>query len=352
METSNLNHIIKNQLEYEDKFLSKYAAKSTQTLGRYNGEEKCTIRTCYQRDRDRILHSKAFRRLKHKTQVFISPMGDHFRTRMTHALEVSQISRTIARALQLNEDLTEAIALGHDLGHTPFGHTGEVVLNELMQEGFRHNEQSVRVVTLIESLNLTQETIDGLANHTGDKEPMTLEGQVVKIADRIAYLNHDIDDAARAGIINIENIPAQCKYFFGNTHGIRITTMVNDLIQNSINKPEISMSKQCNEALMELRNWMFEKVYIDSPAKKEENKAKKVITDLFNYYFDKLSNHKNLILNDPIIIERTVADYVAGMTDRYAVKLYHDLFIPAPVNIYADDSFLYNLAVKNNVLCK
>jgi len=346
----NFEIIKDNQLNFEHNYLSRFAAKSQDSLGRKNPETPCDIRTEFQRDRDRILHSKAFRRLKHKTQVFVSPMGDHFRTRMTHALEVSQISRTVARALRLNEDLTEAIALGHDLGHTPFGHTGETVLNSLLTNGFRHNEQSVRVVSVIEDLNLTQETIDGLLNHTGDKKPFTLEGQIVKTADRIAYLNHDIDDSIRAGLLKMEDLPKEPIKYLGATHNLRISGMVKDMIKNSFDKDEISMSKECLEAMGELRKWMFENIYVESSAKTEEYKARKVVSDLFEYYMDKMQSLPNIDKSNKILIETTVADFIAGMTDRYAVKLYKEMFIPAPLNFHADDGFLLKLAKKNNIL--
>ncbi|MFH0702012.1 MAG: deoxyguanosinetriphosphate triphosphohydrolase [bacterium] len=325
------------QLEFEEAYLSSFAAKSVFSK-RKTQEKDCPIRTEFQRDRDRILHSKAFRRLKHKTQVFISPIGDHYRTRITHALEVSQIARTIARALRLNEDLTEAIALGHDLGHTPFGHTGEEVLNQLLPEGFRHNEQSVRVVSIIENLNLTDETLDGILNHTGNIKPFTLEGQIVKIADRIAYLNHDIEDSIRAGIIKTVDLPETCTKILGNTTNERITAMVKDIIINSsenINNKKnkkISMSDKCLEAMNELRDWMFVNVYIDSPAKTEEYKAKKVVTELYNYYIKNYYSVEENIKNYSDSIERIAADYIAGMTDRFAVRQYIEKFVPSSWN--------------------
>jgi len=322
----NFENIKKIQLEIEDKYLSNFAQKSAETLGRKNSITPCPLRTEFQRDRDRILHSKSFRRLKHKTQVFISPAGDHYRTRMTHTLEVSQIARTISRAMRLNEDLTEAIAMGHDLGHTPFGHTGEEVLNELLNEGFRHNEQSIRVVEVLEDLNLTAETIDGILNHTGATAPYTLEGQVVKIADRIAYLNHDIDDAQRAGIISQKDLPSNPIRILGEDIHSRITTIAKDIILNSHDK--IGMSAECKAAMEELRNWMFDNVYRNSPAKNEEHKAKKVISELFDYY---MLNFKMIEENAKEISasrERVVADYIAGMTDRYALQDYLDKFIP------------------------
>ena len=323
---NNFSEIRERQIKFEDTYLSEYAAKSSQTKGRKTKIAPCSLRTEFQRDRDRILHSKAFRRLKHKTQVFISPAGDHYRTRMTHTLEVSQIARTIARALTLNEDLTEAIALGHDLGHTPFGHTGEEVLNDLLPGGFKHNEQSLRIVEILEDLNLTEETLDGILNHTGKTDPYTLEGQIVKIADRIAYLNHDIDDAQRAGIIKETDLPKNAIITLGSNMNERITTIIKDIVINS--KDRITMSKQCKNAMDELRSWMFDNVYKDSPAKREEYKAKKVISELFVYYMEnsQLLERSPKAKSEPL--ERIVIDYIAGMTDRFALQDYLDKFIP------------------------
>ena len=275
--------------EKEYLVLSKLASKSRETSGRSRYEEPCSLRTEYQRDRDRILHSKAFRRLKHKTQVFFSPYDDHFRTRMTHTLEVSQIARTISRAIGLNEDLTEAIALGHDLGHTPFGHSGERVLNGIMPNGYRHNEQSVRVVEFIEGLNLTKETLDGILNHSYHCMPNTLEGQVVRISDKIAYINHDIQDAIRAKIIKVDDIPKESVEYFSTTNRIRITKLVNDIVENSFDKNKIRMSDECFEQFVNLRNWMFEHVYNNSPAKLAEDKAQNIIKMLFEYYCEELN---------------------------------------------------------------
>lgn len=317
--------------EKEYKFLSQYAAKSDSTKGRLKNEEECEIRTAFQRDRDRIIHSKSFRRLKHKTQVFIAPEGDHFRTRLTHTLEVAQIARTVARALSLNEDLTEAIALGHDLGHTPFGHAGERVLDEILSSGFKHNEQSLRVVDFIErgrGLNLTFEVRDGILNHTGVNKPATLEGQIVKIADRIAYINHDIDDALRAGIITIRDLPKDAIDVLGDTHSKRIDTMNKDMIVSSYNVSEIKMSSKVENAMLSLRKYLFNKVYIGSEAKKEENKAKNMLKMLYEYYLEfpnKLPAEWNFQNQPP---EVSVADYIAGMTDRYAVKLFNKHFVP------------------------
>ena len=319
----------------EKQNLSRYAALSMNTKGRLTYEEKCDIRTDYQRDRDRILHSKAFRRLKHKTQVFISPEGDHYRTRLTHTLEVSQIARTIARALRMNEDLTEAIALGHDLGHTPFGHSGEKVLNEIHPVGFKHNEQSLRVVDILEGgkgLNLTYEVRDGILRHTGGIEPETLEGRIVSFSDRIAYINHDIDDALRGGILQMSSIPESCIKILGDTHKKRINTMITDIITESMGRNEILMSSIVSQATNELREFMFDNVYIDSDAKTEEKKTKNIIKSLYEYYvqnpgeipIDSTGENKNTD------IERLACDYIAGMSDRFAINVFTGLFIPSP----------------------
>ncbi|KUO74145.1 MAG: deoxyguanosinetriphosphate triphosphohydrolase [Clostridia bacterium BRH_c25] len=319
----------------EKQNFSKYAALSMNTKGRLVSEEKCDIRTDYQRDRDRILHSKAFRRLKHKTQVFISPEGDHYRTRLTHTLEVSQIARTIARALRLNEDLTEAIALGHDLGHTPFGHAGEKVLNELHPGGFKHNEQSLRVVDILEGgkgLNLTYEVRDGILKHPGELVPETLEGRIVSLSDRVAYINHDIDDALRGGILEISSIPEECMKVLGYTHKQRINTMINDIITESMCKEDIMMSSNVNQASRELRKFMFDMVYIGSAAKVEEKKTKNIIKGLYEYY---IQNPEEIPVEDlrkkeNANIDRLVCDYIAGMSDRFAINIFTELFIPSP----------------------
>ena len=333
--------------ERENLFLSKYASKSVNTKGRKRYVEPCTLRTEYQRDRDRILHSKAFRRLKHKTQVFFSPYDDHFRTRMTHTLEVSQIARTISRALDLNEDLTEAIALGHDLGHTPFGHSGERVLNELMPNGYRHTEQSVRVVEFIEDLNLTAETIDGILNHSYQSMPSTLEGQVVRISDKIAYINHDIQDAIRAKIIKSDDIPKECAQYFSTTNRIRITKFVNDIVENSYEKDKILMSDECFKHFVDLRKWMFEHVYNNSPAKLAEDKAQNVIRLLFGYYCEELQKQYPKSSNEEIM--RTACDYVSGMTDRYVLIKYEENFLPSPLVQKNNDEFLFKLAEMNGL---
>ncbi|MDI9496644.1 MAG: deoxyguanosinetriphosphate triphosphohydrolase [Bacillota bacterium] len=323
--------------QFEMEHLSDYAAKVLLSKGRRVYEPKCEIRTDFQRDRDRILHSKAFRRLKHKTQVFLSPEGDHYRTRLTHTLEVSQISRTIARSLNLNEDLTEAIALGHDLGHTPFGHTGERILKKLCQ-GFKHNEQSLRVVDILEikndrpGLNLTFEVRDGILNHPSGYEPATLEGQVVSISDRIAYINHDIDDAVRGHIIT--KIPDKFIKKLGAGHGDRINTMITDIIQNSEGRNKITMSDEIADLTNELRDFLFENVYYNRIAKSEEEKSMFIIEKIYEYYtknFDHLPEfYLNIYHNNNFSRGEIIKDYIAGMTDRYAMKVFNELYIPKP----------------------
>lgn len=328
--------------EFEQMTLSQFAALSRNTRGRLRLEEKDEIRTEYQRDRDRIIHSKAFRRLKQKTQVFLLPEGDHYRTRMTHTLEVSQISRTIARALRLNEDLTEAIALGHDLGHTPFGHAGEAVLNRLYPKGFKHNEQSLHVVDHLENfgrgLNLTWEVRDGILHHTGKGIPATLEGQIVKTADRIAYLNHDLDDAIRAGILHIDELPKEVIRTLGRTHSERIATLVKDMILSSMGQQEIRQSPEIFEAMQEFRAFMFERVYLDKPAKKEEEKGKEMVEFVYHYFMkhpELLRKYQHHVREDSSI-EEQVKDFVAGMTDRYIVSLYQELTVPKPFASFRD----------------
>lgn len=325
------------QEAFENSHLSKYAQKASMSQGRRMDEQQCPIRTVYQRDRDRILHSKSFRRLKHKTQVFLSPEGDHYRTRLTHTLEVSQIARTISRALRLNEDLTEAIALGHDLGHTPFGHCGEEQLNKIHPGGFDHNEQSLRVVDFLEKkeghhfgLNLTHEVRDGILHHSGAVLPQTLEGQVVKFCDRIAYLNHDIDDAVRAGVLNPIDIPADIIDELGKTHSMRINTLIMDLIATSSMKPMISLSASKEEAFLALRRFMFDNVYYNQEAKREEIRAAHIVEALYNYFLEHPKEMPQERYGDYISGEKneSVKDYVASMSDRYAVNLYKDLFIP------------------------
>ena len=336
---------IRKQYEiFEKNNLSKYATLSQNSKGRKRKEEKCTIRTDFQRDRDRIIHSKSFRRLKHKTQVFIAPEGDHFRTRLTHTLEVAQIGRTLARALMLNEDLIEAMALGHDLGHTPFGHAGERVLNELHPNGFRHNEQSIRVVDILEhkeekiGLNLTYEVKEGILNHNGERVSETLEGKILKYADRIAYINHDIDDAIRAHIIEQLDLPEDCLAVLGNTHGVRINTMIHDIIENSYNLNIISMSEEIGEKTNKLRDFMFENVYLNKDVKSEEDKVEHIIKELYKYYYENNNKipeaHMSIYENIDASIEDIICDYIAGMTDRYVINIFNNIFIPKRWEIF------------------
>lgn len=321
------------QQEYQ--FLSPRASHAAESRGREKPIPLCDIRTDYQRDRDRVIHCKAFRRLKFKTQVFLSPEGDHFRTRLTHTLEVSQVARTLARSLRLNEDLTEAIALGHDLGHTPFGHIGERTLNSLLSDGFRHNEQSRRVVEMLErdgeGLNLTWEVRDGIEHHSGPILPATLEGECVRRADRIAYLNHDLDDALRAGILRDFELPQDCLRVLGATHGERINTMIRDVVENSENSPHLAMSPRVEEAMNGLREFMFEKVYRDGWRDPEEKRCDFILRTLFQYF----SEHPGEMPEEYILItyrdglERGVADFLSGMTDRYATRTFTELFVPS-----------------------
>lgn len=318
--------------------LSDIATKSANATRKVE-EERSDLRTDFQRDRDRILHSKAFRRLKHKTQVFLSPFDDHFRTRLTHTLEVSQIGRTIARALDLNEDLVEAISLGHDLGHTPFGHCGESVLNELVAGGFHHNIQSVRVVEVLENLNLCKETIDGIFTHTWGYTPKTPEGQVVQLADKIAYINHDIEDSIRAGVISEDDLPKDCIQYFSSNQSKRLNKMIHEVVNNSLGKSNIAMSEEAWGYTTELRDWMFQNVYIDSPAKQEEKKARRVIQELFYLYVEML---KPMCPQEKIV--RIVTDYISGMTDRYAVEKFKENFIPEGIKRGMGDDYLFKLA--------
>lgn len=327
--------MIREELEkMEDAVLSLYAARSSKTKGRLHPSELCEVRMEYQRDRDKILHCKSFRRLKHKTQVFISPEGDHYRTRLTHTLEVSQIARTIARALRLNEDLTEAISLGHDLGHTPFGHTGECLLNKITTAGFKHNEHSLRVVDILEGgkgLNLTWEVRDGILNHTKSGNPATLEGQILSLSDRVAYINHDIDDAIRAKIISEEDLPKDCIDILGCSHKVRIDTMVKDIIYNSEGRDSVAMSQEVRQATEQLRDFMFQRVYLDCLAKSEEDKAMYILEELF-FYFIKNPNRLPAEYHKQIPVygeEQAVCDYIAGMTDRYAMRIFYELFVPS-----------------------
>lgn len=318
--------------------LSDIATKSANATRKVE-EERSDLRTDFQRDRDRILHSKAFRRLKHKTQVFLSPFDDHFRTRLTHTLEVSQIGRTIARALDLNEDLVEAISLGHDLGHTPFGHCGESVLNELVNGGFHHNIQSVRVVEVLENLNLCKETIDGIFTHTWGYTPKTPEGQVVQLADKIAYINHDIEDSIRAGVISEDDLPKDCIQYFSSNQSKRLNKMIHEVVNNSLGKSNIAMSEEAWGYTTKLRDWMFQNVYIDSPAKQEEKKARRVIKELFYLYVEML---KPMCPQEKIV--RIVTDYISGMTDRYAVEKFKENFIPEGIKRGMGDEYLFKLA--------
>lgn len=316
----------------EKLILSGKASLCSRSKGRAVFEEECTLRTCYQRDRDRIIHSKAFRRLKHKTQVFLSPELDHYRTRLTHTLEVSQIARTIARALRLNEDLTEAVALGHDLGHTPFGHAGERALNMLTDLGFAHYEQSVRVLEKLENngrgLNLTYEVLDGILHHTKGEQAHTLEGRIVRTADRVAYINHDIDDAIRAGVISENDIPRDIAAALGHTKSERINTLVNAIVKNS--DDDIEMDAETYGYYNKLHEFLFESVYKNPIAKSEETKVLGIVEGLFKYFTEnpeKMSAEYIKVLENEGI-QRAVTDYIAGMTDHYAITLYSDIYIP------------------------
>lgn len=318
----------------EDAFLSPYACKSKDTLGRDREEEPCVMRTEFQRDRDRIIYCKSFRRLKNKTQVFFSPEGDHYITRLTHTLDVSQIARSIARTLSLNEDLAEAIALGHDLGHTPFGHSGERILDKLVPSGFRHNEQSVRVVEVLEKdgrgLNLTKEVKDGILNHPKSGAPATLEGKCVSYADRVAYINHDLDDAIRAGILTENDVPSSVKKILGNTSKERINTAISSIYRNSAGKNLVKMESEVEEASERLRSFMFERVYLSPTAKGEEEKAERMLTETYLYFVknpEKLPPSYLKFL-DKFSKEQVVCDYLSSMTDRYAVYTFNKIFVP------------------------
>ncbi|MBX6423878.1 deoxyguanosinetriphosphate triphosphohydrolase [Thermosulfurimonas sp. F29] len=346
---------IRERLEREEEErLSPWAARARRSRGRPVREPECPLRTCFQRDRDRIIHSKAFRRLKHKTQVFLAPTGDHYRTRLTHTLEVAQIARTISRALRLNEDLTEAIALGHDLGHTPFGHAGEEVLNELVPGGFRHYEQSLRVVDCLEKegrgLNLTHEVRDGILKHskglgpilnTGEKDrPMTLEAEVVRLADLIAYVNHDLDDALRAGVIRERDIPPDLLRILGRRHAARINTMVTDLIRETLAAADgrLHLSDRILKALTDLRSFLFERVYRAPEVRREFEKARRILIELYEYYLhrDTVWEREMPCYSRGVPKERMVCDFIAGMTDRYALYLYEKLFLPRPHPLFIE----------------
>ncbi len=313
----------------EREYLRPEAFLSENTKGRLIPIEPCPLRTAFQRDRDRIIHSKSFRRLMHKMQVFLAPEGDHYRTRLTHTLEVTQIARTIARSMRINEDLVEAAALGHDLGHTPFGHSGERVLDRLCENGFRHNEQSLRVADKLENLNLTFEVRDGMLNHTGTGKASTLEGQLIRYADRIAYINHDIDDAVRAGILKLSDLPKECTDVLGVTHSKRISSMVNAVIDHDA-RDGIGMNEPYATAMDTLRNFLFERVYFGSDAKSEDNKVADMLTHIYEYYqkHPELLPEENKKNIEKDGISRSICDFIACMTDRYALTLYDRLFVP------------------------
>lgn len=322
--------------KYELKYLSQFAFKSKNSLGREKYEGKCSIRTCFQRDRDRIIHSKSFRRLKDKTQVFISPKGDHYRTRLTHTFEVSQIARSISSALFLNEELTEAISLGHDLGHTPFGHIGEDALNKILENegGFRHNEQSVRQVQVIEKngkgLNLTNEVIDGIKNHRSGCKPTTLEAKVVQISDKIAYVNHDIEDAIRANILDPKSLPEKEIKLLGNTTAERINFLIRDIVTNSYDKNKISMTEEVEKALINLRKFMFKNVYESEILKYQRDECVEILNKIYDYYymnFEEISlEFRNIFKYKNDSNSRIICDYIAGMTDSYALETFEKLY--------------------------
>lgn len=339
--------------ELETKLLHPRAQKTKYTKGRKRKEPPCKFRTEYQRDRDRIIHSKAFRRLKHKTQVFLSPVGDHYRTRLTHTLEVAQIARTIGRALSLNEDLIEAIALGHDLGHTPFGHTGEAVLNELLKDhgGFKHPHQSLRVVDYIEKvgkgLNLTWEVREGIVKHSkgfgeiiNANVPVTLEGQVVRISDIVAYLNHDLDDALRAKVLKISDVPSCLLDYFGKTHGERITTIVSNIIETTIKLEyeKVAFDEEMDSMIKKMRDFLKERVYLNHYVKSESDKAKNIIEFLYDYFIEHINEipfyKKYIETKKDYKPWEAVRDYISGMTDRYAIEIFRNLFIPKPWTIF------------------
>lgn len=321
----------------EHEILSPFASFADASLGRDTEESKCDIRTDFQRDRDRILHCKAFRRLKQKTQVFLAPEGDHYRTRMTHTLEVAQNARTIARALMLNEDLTEAIALGHDLGHTPFGHAGERALDRITRDygGFHHNEQSVRVVERLEKdgwgLNLTKEVRNGILNHQTSLMPATMEGKIVRLSDKIAYINSDIDDAIRAGIIREEEIPKELTNVLGHTTNARLNTLVHDIVIHSEGRDDICMSEEVKQAMFELRKYLFANLYTNPVAKGEEKKVSHMIEQLYEYYIknpESMSEEFQQLIQEGEPTQRVVCDYIACMSDRFSVNLYKEIMIP------------------------
>lgn len=327
---------IREELErWETEYLSPGASFSMNSRGRLKEEEQCDIRPVFQRDRDRILHSKSFRRLKDKTQVFLTPEGDHYRTRLTHTLEVSQNARTIAKALRMNEDLVEAIALGHDLGHTPFGHAGERALNRVCPMGFEHSEQSVRVVDVLEKggqgLNLTYEVRDGIRNHQTKGSPGTLEGKIVRFSDKIAYIHHDMDDAVRGGILTEKDVPVEITDVIGDTSGKRLDHFIHDLVTNSFGKSDICMSQPVADAMAALRRFMFERVYQNREAKSEERKAEGLVETLYDYYL----HHLELLPKELLALveqgereEQAVCDHISSMTDRFAIAQYEEIYIP------------------------
>jgi len=327
---------IRERLEqWEKDYLSPYASLSMNSQGRLKPEEQCDIRPVFQRDRDRIIHCKAFRRLKDKTQVFLTPEGDHYRTRLTHTLEVSQNARTIAKALKLNEELVEAISLGHDLGHTPFGHAGERALNRVCPMGFEHSEQSVRTVDRLEKdgqgLNLTFEVRDGILNHQTIGKPHTLEGKIVRFSDKIAYIHHDMDDAVRAGILKETDVPAEIRDVLGSTPGERLNRFIHDIVMNSMDKNDILMSDPVADAMKKLRQFMFDRVYQNPEAKSEESKAEVLMETLYHHYLKHLDDLPEEFLNlisegEPR--ERVVCDYVGAMSDRFAISVYEEIYIP------------------------
>lgn len=333
MEPMNLRESFERR---EHETLSPYASFSDSSRGRTYDETPCDIRPIYQRDRDRIVHCKSFRRLKHKTQVFLAPAGDHYRTRLTHTLEVSQIARTVAKALRLNEELTEAIALGHDLGHTPFGHAGERALNIVCDCGFRHHEQSLRIVEILEKdgkgMNLTYEVRDGILNHQTSKMPSTLEGKIVRLCDKIAYINHDIDDAIRGRIMSEEDIPMEYRTVLGFSLNERLNTVIHDIVRNSSGKNAIIMSEEVEKAVFSLRRFMFDRVYTNKKAKGEEARAENMIIELYEYYLKHTKElpqeYIRMLHEDKEPRERIVCDYIAGMTDRYAIDMFREVKIP------------------------
>lgn len=335
--------LIREELEEnESRTLSPYASLAANSAGRPHPETECDIRTCYMRDRDRIVHCKSFRRLKDKTQVFLSPQGDHYRTRLMHTLEVSQTARTVAKCLRLNEDLVEAIALGHDLGHTPFGHAGERALNEVCPLGFRHYEQSVRVAQVLEKggrgLNLTAEVEDGMLNHGTARRPKTLEGQAVRLCDKVSYIHHDMDDAERAHILKESDIPAHLRNLLGNSTRERLNTFIHDIVKTSRNSGEVRMSDEIGNAMREIRGFMFENLYTNPAAKSEEVKAVSMIKQLYDYYIrhpEKMGKEAyRRITDENELPERAVCDYISGMTDQYSKAKFSEIFIPKSWSVY------------------